>query len=136
MPKEAREAYIREAREDLERRKKLNTIEKLGLFNQNNTRIDPEISKNDIPVEDIISEEEADEELIGHIIALQSALGKVPKTLKGSERLFVMASDADEDEDYSEFMAQYARSLQKKFSEVVNDVDRAFEAIIENLEGA
>ena len=47
-----------------------------------------------------------------------------------------MASDADEDEDYSEFMAQYARSLQKKFSEVVNDVDRAFEAIIENLEGA
>ena len=172
LPKEAKEAHIREMREDLERIKKEEKLEKLKDLwtpevqhapngysieysklpeyytpskeepENEPLRIDPEISKNDIPVEDLVksSEEEADEELVGHIIALQtalkSALEKVPRTIKGSEILFTLASDADDDSDYAEFLALYVRRLQIRFVEVVNDVDHAFECIIENLEGA
>lgn len=149
VPNEVALHKFREVQQSRRWSKSLPVEEQNGhnAFPGNDIRIDPEISISDIPAEDLIHpdyDEEADEELVGHIVAVQTAFkdarSALDSTEKAVERFFTAVADADEsDPDQAEELAILARLHQKKFrkfNDAINGAEVAFEAIIENLEGA
>lgn len=154
MPKEAARKYVREQADNLGevldpyKYTDINTEEDLKpvitasddeLWNNYSVRIDPEIRKEDIPVEDLVEsttekhDKELDDDLVLHVSDFRKLLARIIKQHDKLESIVeeFVTSPEEVDDDETQFIVLWAKIVQKN----VSKADDILQMIIDNLEG-